>query len=433
MAVPKLADYPPKIDQWCDRIPSEEQAAYPLDQSAGGCDDHADEHNRWIEQLEARRRNPKSPWLYQIESIGIDGNQDYISDSGPEIWGILKARNIQQVLMLGVHTNMCVLGRPFGLRRLASSGMQVALVRDLTDTMYDPRAWPHANHFTGTDLIVDHIERYVCPTISSEQILGGQAFRFSHDRRPQLTIIIADDEYKTEQTLPVFASKHLSQSFRVTYALADSKQRHLIHSMQEVQQADVLLISARRRWLPETDMDLLKQFAASGRPMIGIRTASHAFSVRSKEPDAGLGHWPELDSQVWGGNYTNHYGNNLKHGLELLPTSSHHPIIASLGKDLAIKPGGSLYKTAPLGKGTTPLMKGTMEGQSPEPVAWTFVRQGGGRSFYTSLGHQDDFQQAAFETLLAAGIHWACQLPLPDLQSVQEQNQRFSQGKGKQR
>jgi hypothetical protein len=65
---------------------------------------------------------------------------------------------------------------------MARFGKNVVLVRDLTDTMYNPRAWPYVSHFRGTELIVQHIEKYVCPTITSDQLLGGKPFRFSESR-----------------------------------------------------------------------------------------------------------------------------------------------------------------------------------------------------------------------------------------------------------
>ena len=85
-------------------------------------------------------------------------------------------------MLLGVHANMCVLGRPFGLRQMAKNGKNVVLVRDLTDTMYNPKMPPKVSHFEGTRLIVEHVEKYVCPTITSNQLLGGNEFRFKGDK-----------------------------------------------------------------------------------------------------------------------------------------------------------------------------------------------------------------------------------------------------------
>lgn len=168
LAVPRAARLPAEIDRWCYQIPAERRGTYPLDQSDGGCD--------------CEPRCPQgSPWTRQIERVSIQDG-DFVSDSGVEIWSLLESRGIRNVLVLGVHTNMCVLGRPFGLRNLVRYGKRAALVRDLTDTMYNPRSWPYVNHFRGTDRIVEHIEKYVCPTVESSQLLGGRPFRFRGDR-----------------------------------------------------------------------------------------------------------------------------------------------------------------------------------------------------------------------------------------------------------
>ncbi len=429
---------PPDIDSWCDQIPSEEAADYPIDQSAGGEDDDPADHQQWAERLRSLGRDPGAPWRAQCASIEIDAEHDFISDSGSEIWSVLTDNKISNVILVGVHTNMCVLGRPFGLRRLAAAGKNVVLARDLTDTMVDPKAWPYANHFTGTDLILGHIERYVCPTFSSDQILGGSAHRFSADDRPRLVMLIAEDEYKTEATLPAFAAKHLSQHFSVTTCFGSETEREKIIGIEAVAAADALLISVRRRPLPAADLALIRAFAASGKPMIGIRTASHAFSLRNNEPAEGLDVWPEFDAQIWGGGYTNHYGNDLKSKLIVNDSVRSHPILASAAVTGDLIPGGSLYKTSPLQPGSQLLLSGSVPDQQqleqqPEPVAWTFIRSDGGRSFYTSLGHVDDFTQSQFEALLSAGIHWACGLPPHSYQEIQQQNQRYAAGRGKQR
>ena len=70
----------------------------------------------------------------QTAALTIDEAVDYVTDSGSEVWNIMESRGIKNALLMGVHTNMCVLGRPFGLRQLARLGKNVALVRDMTDT-----------------------------------------------------------------------------------------------------------------------------------------------------------------------------------------------------------------------------------------------------------------------------------------------------------
>ena len=105
----------------------------------------------------------------------MDG--DAITDSA-EAFYLMRQRGIENVLIMGVHVNMCVLGRPFGIRQLVLQGMNVALARDLTDAMYNSRMPPFVDHFAGTELVIEHIERYWCPTITSDQIVGGETFRF---------------------------------------------------------------------------------------------------------------------------------------------------------------------------------------------------------------------------------------------------------------
>jgi nicotinamidase-related amidase len=184
----RAVEVPPAVEEWCSRIPAEESAVYPIDQSDGGEDDDPAEHAEWAARLKSLGRNPAMPWKAQSDKIEIDSERDYVSDRGDEVWNILADRGIQNVVLTGVHTNMCVLGRPFGLRQMVRNGKNVALVRDLTDCMYNPRRWPYVDHFTGNDLVISHVERYVCPTVTSDQLLGGSSFRFSEDRRAQTNV-----------------------------------------------------------------------------------------------------------------------------------------------------------------------------------------------------------------------------------------------------
>jgi nicotinamidase-related amidase len=173
------ASAPPEINSWCNSIPAEEVVKYPIDQSDGGEDDTPEEHLAWQQKLIAKGLDPKAPWTRQHPGLTMDPDRDYISDRGDEIWSVLQHRGIENVVLVGVHTNMCVLGRPFGLRQLAKNGVNVVLMADLTDSMYNPKMWPYVSHAEGTELIIAHIERHVCPTITSDQVLGGTPFRFT--------------------------------------------------------------------------------------------------------------------------------------------------------------------------------------------------------------------------------------------------------------
>ena len=124
------------------------------------------------------------PFVRQIETIEI-AEEDAISDSGQEVYNLLQQRGIEDIIMMGVHTNVCVLGRPFGIRQLVYLGKKPLLCRDLTDSFHRYHIGHYIGHFQGTDLIIEHIERHWCPTITSDQIAGGGAFRFRDDKREQ--------------------------------------------------------------------------------------------------------------------------------------------------------------------------------------------------------------------------------------------------------
>jgi nicotinamidase-related amidase len=401
---PRAANLPKDIGAWCTKIPAEENGVYPIDQSDGGEDDDPEEHAQWAAKLTAMGRNPRAPWTKQSDLIEIDAERDFISDRGEEVWSILEQRGIKNVILTGVHTNMCVLGRPFGLRQMAKNGKHVVLMRDMTDTMYNPERAPHVSHFTGTDLIVAHIEKYVCPTITSGQILGDNVeFRFSKDRRPHVAIVMAEDEYQTERSLPQFALEHLGRDFRVSYVFGSDADRNDIPGLEVLNEADVVVISVRRRTPRADQLALVRKYVQAGKPVIGIRTACHAFCVRNQAPPAGCADWPEFDPQVFGGNYTNHYGNKLTATIRIADGAGEHALLSGMAKE-PFTSNGSLYKVSPLAAGTMVLLIGSVEGQPQEPVAWTFQRADGGWSFFTSLGHVGDFEKAELPRLLRNAV-----------------------------
>lgn len=404
--IAKSKNLPDQISQWCRSIPSEEKGKYPIDQTDGGEDDDPAEHAAWAKKLAEMGRNPKAPWKSQTDLLTIDGEKDFISDSGEEIWSILEQHARPNVVLLGVHTNMCVLGRPFGLRQLSKNGKHVVLMRDMTDTMYNPERAPFVSHFTGTDLIVEHIEKWVCPTITSDQFIGGKSFVFANDKRPHVVALILEKEYRTNETVPTFALKELGKTCRVSYVFGDEDKWNSFPGIEVLNDADVLLLSVRRQVLPPQQMAVIRKFIESGKPVVGIRTASHAFSLRGQQAPEGLTAWETFDADVFGGNYSNHYGAGPNVTVKVADGAAQHPILA--GVDVAKLEGtGSLYVVSPIAKSAKPLLIGTFEGKPSEPIAWTNQTKFGGKSFYTSFGHIGEFDQEPFNKLLSNAVQWA--------------------------
>ncbi len=400
---PEAANLPEGMASWCQwKDDAEKAVGYPIDHSDGGCDC----------QPQCKQG---SPWTHQIDAIEIE-DADAISDSGVEVWNLLEARGIRNVIVMGVHTNMCVLGRPFGLRNLSRAGKNVVLVRDLTDTMYNSRQPPHVSHFTGTDLIVEHIEKYVCPTIASTTFTGASPFRFEKDERPVVVFISAESEYKAVETLPGFAHElelHYGLCCELLQASPEKSgdERHEISGMEVFADADLAVLFARRRGFPADQMKYFRDFLDRGGALIGLRTASHAFDSRGSAPE-GHDEWLTFDPEVLGGNYHGHYGAGPVTTVTRAAGAGDHPILK--GVELPLLSNGSLYEAAPLADSTQLLLIGTIPDQPAEPVAWT-NRYKNARVFYTSLGHPDDFANFVFRKLLVNAVFWALDKPVPEL------------------
>jgi type 1 glutamine amidotransferase len=231
-------------------------------------------------------------------------------------------------------------------------------------------------------------------------------------------ILLADHEYKTEKTLPQFAQQFLGKDFRVSTVSWEKKDSHRFAGIDEIRSADVLLVSAWRRQPPKEQLDVIRQFVAAGKPVVGIRTATHAFARRKGwELPAGHDEWPTFDQDVLGCRYTGHHGNELKTGVatlvKVVPEASSNPLVAGLPTGEFQVPSW-LYKCQPLGEKATLLVSGRAGDRKPiEPVAWTNVSSGGGKVFCTTMGHWDDFKVPAFQLLLLRGVYWSAELPIP--------------------
>ena len=147
--------------------------------------------------------------------------------------------------------------------------MELSLIhiflRDLTDTMYNPTSWPYINHFTANDRLVDHVERYVCPTMTSDQLLGGKPFRYGADKRPHLAIVVAEEGYGTKETLTKFAADQLGRDFRVSFVYGQADDARELPGLELLEDADLALFSVRRHVLKPEKMAIVRRFIAAGR------------------------------------------------------------------------------------------------------------------------------------------------------------------------
>ncbi|MDR2862849.1 MAG: isochorismatase family protein [Puniceicoccales bacterium] len=401
----------PGVNAWAGKLPSEKGKKDVVDPTRnGGCP-------------ECKGGQPY-PWTRQIEALTIE-DKDLISDNGTEIKGYFKDKGIKNVILMGVHTNMCVIGRPFGLRAMRHAGFNTVLMRDMTDLMYNsvigrekgPGAgFPFVNHFSGLDLQVEYIETYVAPSIVSTDFTGKKQFRFKEDTRPRVAILTAESEYRASQRLAEFSHdltlRNIHSDFALGVPIMNGPGRHNLENLQILDDANLALVFIRRRALEADKLGKIKAYVASGRPVLGIRTASHAFDAKGNVPRSGgaieaskenaagnLAQWADFDKDVLGGNYQGHYG-HLKTGTDvtIADGQADHPLL----KGVAAKFTSPcwLYRNTPLRTpNATVLLYGHNPGKAPEPIFW-INNAGKGTVVYTSLGHWDDWKIESFRNLM---------------------------------
>lgn len=221
--------------------------------------------------------------------------------------------------------------------------------------------------------------------------------------RPHAVFVIHEDEYGAEKTLPgiakLLAERH---GFRTTVLLGDDEQG--IQGLEALGTADVMVLYARRKALPKAQLAQIRAYLDQGKPLVALRTASHAFALRNKKTPPGAAEWPSFDPDVLGGNYHGHGPNPSGTDVKPAAEAADHPILAGV-QPLAWHSKGSLYFASPIDPKARVLLRGSADGKT-EPVAWTRSYRGG-RIFYTSLGHADDFQEPQFQRLLLNAIRWA--------------------------
>ena len=99
------------------------------------------------------------------------GEADLMPDTQAEVYAICKKHGLTHLIYVGFHTQVCLLGKPMGLKAMKSAGLNCVLARDMTDAHpgYDP-----ARNFTpdlNTGQVVEHFEKHLAATISFQEEL----------------------------------------------------------------------------------------------------------------------------------------------------------------------------------------------------------------------------------------------------------------------
>jgi nicotinamidase-related amidase len=365
----------------------------------------------------SRPCKPGGCWSRQHPGLKI-GDADLIGDcnNGRELLNLCAERKIDTLLYMGVASNMCVQYRSMGLRNMLDHGLRVVVVADLVEAIssngLDAEGRKDLN-FTpagGTARVQQHIERYLAATIESRQLIAAAGLPpHVGDRRPHMVLIAAEAEYDSRSTLRVFAQTHLEPAYRCTLLAATGAEgsgRDEIPHLAALYDADLVVLSMRRRSLPVTQMDHLERYLRAGKPLVALRTSVVAFQTK-RDPEPGYVVWDRFDKEVLGCDYQGYDPKSRATGCDVWTEAkaAGHPILASV--PARFHSPCWLYRQRPLAAGVQVLLSGRWSQEAPEePVAWTTTYQGG-RVFYTTLGHPGDFADAAFQRLLLNAIRWA--------------------------
>lgn len=207
----------------------------------------------------------------------------------------------------------------------------------------------------------------------------------------RVLFISGSAEYESDKTLPIlqkyFEKKHAAES-----TLIKAKSQKDLPGLEALDKCDVVVLFTRRLELQGEQLERIKKYCTSGKPLVGIRTASH-----------GIQTWLDLDKEVFGGNYMNHYSAKESPSYDVkVRDDKRSPILAGVAP---FQSKGTLYKNTGLSKDADVCLLGSIPGHT-EPIAWTRMYKGG-RIFYTSLGHQKDFEEESFLRLMSNAIVWA--------------------------
>lgn len=201
----------------------------------------------------------------------------------------------------------------------------------------------------------------------------------------------------------------------------DENYEENIPGLEALKSADLAVFFLRWRLLPQKQLDWIQQYLDSGKPVLGFRTTSHSFHYPADDPRArwnAFGEFAFGTPPGWGAAGHTHYGHKASTDVSINPLWAGHPILKGVAKNFHVR--SWLYRVVPKYPpvDATRLLIGTAVDPDkeavPNPVAWTFHTEKGGRAFYTSMGHPEDFQVEAFQRLVINAIHWALNKPSPE-------------------
>ena len=225
---------------------------------------------------------------------------------------------------------------------------------------------------------------------AAPRVLGGE----KEADQLNVALLSGSAEYHSDDSLSAFGDE-LEKIYHIhcTKILAKDGAGDAIANFEAIDAADLLVLFTRRLKPAKEQVERFKKYCESGKPIVGVRTASHA-----------LQDWLAFDKEVLGGNYNGHYKEGPVTQVSIAEKAKKHPILAGV-EPFSSK--SSLYKNTGVADDVELLLTGSIPDHA-EPLAWTRVHKNA-RIFYTSLGSPGDFKSPMFTRLLTNALFWTTQ------------------------
>ena len=252
------------------------------------------------------------------------------------------------------------------------------------------------------------------------------ATRTEEEALPHVVFVTGDEEYRSEESMPMIGRilrHHYGMRVTICYAVdpetgtINPDYLEGIEGLEALEEADLAVFFIRFRQLPDDQLQRILDYVNSGRPMVGLRTSTHAFRYDKEDPRS---HWNDaFGTEVFGQKWITHHGHHGTRPLtavSLIQGKQDHPILRGLTPFHAYSwlyhvDGGEHRlqgDCAPLLSGHS-LQSNHLERLDKfplyNPVAWTKSYRGA-KVFFTTLGHPYDFREPAMRKLLVNGILW---------------------------
>ncbi len=253
---------------------------------------------------------------------------------------------------------------------------------------------------------------------------------FLHGEKPHAVFVVGTHHYSPQKSMPMLASETERLGFKTTVINPDwdpEKDKRGLPGLEALKKADLAVFYTRFLKIDDLQLVHITDYLKSGKPVVGFRTSTHGFNYPDEHPNQK---WNDgFGRDAFGSPYRIHLSGPTR--LKVEQGRKKHPVFTGVQPDENWESRGTLYLTK-MEKGTTPLLLGTghprdkkaairtnrfgthhLEPEMTDVVAWTWTNKWGGRTFFTSLGHLNDFWDANSVRLIINGIFWAADLAVP--------------------